>query len=51
MEGQVGLDAADLLDRARGTEAWAGRSTPIDVILQNDRPWDPIAEADRVADL
>ena len=40
----------ELLTRARDTDAWAERDTPIDVILQNDHPWDPIGEPARVAD-
>jgi probable F420-dependent oxidoreductase len=43
-------ELADLLTRARETPAWASRVTPIDVILQNDRPWDPSADGDRVAE-
>jgi probable F420-dependent oxidoreductase len=42
-------ELGELLTRARDTEAWYARSTPIDVILQNDRPWDPLDEPDRVA--
>ena len=48
-----GLRTAELdeiLTRARDTDAWAERETPVDVVLQNDRPWDPTAEPDRVAD-
>ena len=48
-----GLRTAELeaiLLRARRTEAWRTRETPLDVILQNDRPWDPTAEPDRVSD-
>ena len=40
----------DLLRRARETESWAQRDRPLEVILQNDRPWDPGAEPERVAD-
>jgi len=43
-------ELGDLLTRARETDAWANRSTPIEVILQNDRPWDPGAEGARVAE-
>jgi probable F420-dependent oxidoreductase len=42
------LDA--LLTAARDTEAWADRTEPLDVVLQNDRPWDPLGEPDRVTD-
>lgn len=41
---------AELLSRGRDTEAWAQRDRPLEVILQNDRPWDPGAEPERVAD-
>ncbi len=40
----------ELLTRARATEAWNLRTTPLEVVLQNDRPWDPIGEPDRVTD-
>ena len=43
-------ELGDLLDRARTTAAWEARALPLEVILQNDRPWDPIDEPDRVAD-
>lgn len=42
------LDA--LLTAARDTQAWADRAQPLDVVLQNDRPWDPLGEPDRVVD-
>ncbi len=48
-----GLKTAQLrtaLDRARDTGAWAARTAPLDVIVQNDRPLDPSAEPDRVAE-
>ena len=48
-----GLSTAELgaaLDRARDTDAWAARSDPLDVIVQNDRALDPSAEPDRVAE-
>lgn len=38
----------DLLARARETAGWAERATPLDVVLQNDRPWDPGEEPERV---
>ncbi len=40
----------EILTRARATDAWTERETPLDVILQNDRPWDPMTEPDRVTD-
>ena len=47
-----GLGTAELgemLTRTRDTAAWAARAEPIDVVLQNEHPLDPIAEPDRVA--
>ena len=43
-------ELAGYLQRASDTDAWNARATPIDVILQNDRPWNPIDEPERVAD-
>lgn len=43
-------ELGDLLARARDTEAWAERTMPLDVIVQNDRPLDPGEEPDRVAE-
>jgi probable F420-dependent oxidoreductase len=43
-------ELAELLDRARDSDAWSTRTAPLDVILQNDRAWDPLSEADRVAE-
>lgn len=46
--GLRSADLAAMLERARGTEAWAERRAPLDVVIQNDRPFDPGAEPDRV---
>jgi probable F420-dependent oxidoreductase len=43
-------DLGELLDRARGSEAWAERTEALEIILQNDRPLDPASEPDRVAE-
>ena len=43
------VDLGELLTRARDTDAWDARAIPIEVILQNDRPWDPLEEPDQVA--
>ncbi len=43
-------DIAELLTRAHATDAWAARDRPLEVVLQNDRPWDPSSEPERVAD-
>ena len=48
-----GLGTADLgalLRRAAGTDDWAGRRVPLQVVTQNRRPWDPLGEPDRVAE-
>ena len=48
-----GLRTADIetmLKRARETEAWGARANPVDVILQNEHPLDPLAEPERVAE-
>jgi probable F420-dependent oxidoreductase len=43
-------EIADMLTRARDTAAWQTRIEPIDVLLQNEHPLDPIVEPDRVAE-
>ena len=43
-------ELAEMLQRAADTEAWAARQTPVDVILANEHPLDPIAEPERVAE-
>ena len=42
-------ELAEMLSRARDTEAWSTREGQLDVVLQNEHPLDPIAEPDRVA--
>jgi probable F420-dependent oxidoreductase len=41
-------EMAEMLARARDTEAWTSRPAPIEVVLQNEHPLDPQAEPDRV---
>jgi probable F420-dependent oxidoreductase len=41
-------DLADMLARARDTDAWAARERAIDVIVANEHPLDPGGEPDRV---
>jgi probable F420-dependent oxidoreductase len=48
--GLRSADLADMLTRARATKAWEARRAPLEVIVQNDRPFDPGAEPDRVAE-
>ena len=43
-------ELGELLDHARTTPAWEARTDPLEVILQNDRPWNPMTEPDRVTD-
>ncbi len=43
-------ELAELIARAQDTDAWTRRPAPVEIVLQNDRPWDPMAEADRVAE-
>ena len=48
-----GLGTAELaamLERARETEAWAARTEPLEIVLQNERALDPIAERGAVAE-
>ncbi len=45
----LGTDVlATMLARTRDTEAWSAREAPIEVVLQNERPLDPLAEPDVV---
>jgi probable F420-dependent oxidoreductase len=39
-----------MLRAARDTNAWSARTTPIEVLLQNEHPLDPLVEPDRVAE-
>jgi probable F420-dependent oxidoreductase len=43
-------EIAAALQRARETEAWSERTAPLEVVLQNEHPLDPVAEAERVAE-
>jgi probable F420-dependent oxidoreductase len=48
-----GLSSAEItgmLARARATEAWSVRAAPLEIVLQNEHPLDPIGEPDRVAE-
>jgi probable F420-dependent oxidoreductase len=44
------VELGEMLARARDTAAWAARATPIDVVLQNEHPLDPLAAPDRVVE-
>jgi probable F420-dependent oxidoreductase len=37
-------DVAELLERARQSDAWAARRSPLEVVLQNGRPLDPVGD-------
>jgi probable F420-dependent oxidoreductase len=39
-------DVADMLAEARSTPAWAARRSPLDVVLRNGRPLDPLDDPD-----
>lgn len=43
-------ELGELLSRARDTEAWTRRAEPLGLVLQNDRPWDPATDPERVAE-
>jgi probable F420-dependent oxidoreductase len=43
-------DLATMLDRARTTDAWARRERPLELVLQNERPLDPMGEPERVGE-
>jgi len=38
------------LEQARATDAWARRERPLELILQNERPLDPLGEPERVSE-
>jgi probable F420-dependent oxidoreductase len=46
--GLVTADLEAMLRRARDTEAWQARDQPFDVVLQNERPLDPLEQPDVV---
>lgn len=41
-------DIAEMVRRARDSAAWAARERPVEILLQNEAPFDPQADADRV---
>jgi probable F420-dependent oxidoreductase len=43
-------DLAEMLERARDSNAWAERDAPLELVLQNERPLDPGDEPDRVTE-
>jgi probable F420-dependent oxidoreductase len=40
------VDIGTMMARARATPAWAARETPLEVVLQNGRPADPVDDPD-----
>jgi probable F420-dependent oxidoreductase len=43
-------EIATMVARARGTDTWSNRTAPLEIVLQNEHPLDPIAEPERVAE-
>jgi probable F420-dependent oxidoreductase len=48
--GLARTDLASMIARVRDTEAWAKRAAPFELVLQNEHPFDPGAEPERVRD-
>jgi len=48
--GLRSAELAGMLERARATAAWARRRSPLEVVVQSDRPLDPSAEPERVGE-
>jgi probable F420-dependent oxidoreductase len=44
-------EIATMLEQARATDAWSTRTAPLEVVLQNEGPIDPLAEPDRVTEI
>jgi len=44
------VELGEMLARARETAAWAARTMPLAVVLQNEHPLDPLTEPERVAE-
>jgi len=43
-------DLAEMIARARDTDAWSTRTAPFELVLQNEHPFDPGAEPEQVRD-
>ncbi len=41
-------EVAEMIAKARATSAWSERDAPVDIIVQNERPLDPMTEPERV---
>ena len=48
--GLARADLAEIIRRARDSEAWTTRAAPFELVLQNEHPFDPGAEPDRTRD-
>jgi probable F420-dependent oxidoreductase len=53
--GLARAELAGMISRARDSDAWAARAAladapPFELVLQNEHPFDPVAEPDRVRD-
>jgi probable F420-dependent oxidoreductase len=44
--GIKATDVAAMVAKARDTEAWAARSSPLEIVLRNGRPLDPVGDPD-----
>jgi probable F420-dependent oxidoreductase len=44
--GIKAVDVVTMLDAARATPAWSARRRPLDVVLRNGRPLDPLSDPD-----
>jgi probable F420-dependent oxidoreductase len=43
-------EIAAMVARARDTDAWSSRTAPLEIVLQNEHPLDPLAEPERVSE-
>jgi len=41
-------EIADMITKAQASEAWSARDAPVDILVQNEHPLDPLAEPDWV---
>lgn len=49
--GLSSTDINTMLERARATDEWSARAAPLEVVLQNERALDPLAEPERVSEI
>jgi probable F420-dependent oxidoreductase len=48
--GLSSSEIESMLGHARETDAWSARTEPVEVVLQSERPLDPLGDADGVAE-